>query len=52
MHGEIAFCGKASTSHGVLRRPPTREENGEIFRRLDSLEEDIKNLVEVIDPES
>jgi hypothetical protein len=42
--GDIVFCGQANTSQEALKRSLTREEEGEIPRRLDSLEEDIKKF--------
>jgi len=42
--GDIVFCGEASTSQEVLKRPFTPEAKGEISSRLDSLEGDIKRV--------
>jgi hypothetical protein len=42
--GDIVFCGEASTSQEVLKRPFTPEEKGEISSRLDSLEGDINRV--------
>ena len=42
--GDIVFCGEASTSQKVLKRPFTPEEKGEISSRLDSLEKDINKV--------
>jgi len=39
--GDIVFCGEASTSQEVFKRPFSPEEKGEISSRLDSLEREI-----------
>jgi hypothetical protein len=39
--GDIVFCGEASTSQEVLKRPFTPEGKGKISSRLDSLEREI-----------
>jgi hypothetical protein len=42
--GDIVFCGEASTSREVFKRPFTAGEKGEVSSRLDLIEREINRV--------